>query len=168
MRNLRLGRRGVAGFFEEIPAATVAIISLLLFFSAMLVALTNYNSDQQESQFTQQAQTFLEGLLSYANLTCFGGNCNPAGTFDFHDVQDLTIENLTYNFHPPFQYSVSIVDTSLYTHHVDTTVATSTFPANPSALHLGWVRDSTSVDIWVYSNTYSEIHAATLTVVIWS
>ena len=69
MPHRRLGRRGVAGFFEEIPAAAVAIISLLLFFSGVLIALTNYSNRQQSSQFSQEAQTFLEGLLGYANLT---------------------------------------------------------------------------------------------------
>ncbi len=164
MPHRRLGRRGVAGFFEEIPAAAVAIISLLLFFSGVLIALTNYSNRQQSSQFSQEAQTFLEGLLGYANLTYRGQN----GVFDMFAMMALTVNNLTYDFHPSYQFSVTVTDTSLYRVHYDISLATSQFPSNPSSLQNGWVKDSTSVTIWVPNFGQDEYHAATLTVVIWS
>lgn len=164
MRNHRLGRRGVAGFFEEIPAASVAIISLLLFFSGMLVAITNYSDRQQSSQFAQEAQTFLEGLLGYANLTYQG----QYGVFDVYSMTALTLNDLTYDFHPSFQYSITITDTSLYPVHYDKTLATGNLPTGPNSLQTGYVSDSTSVDLWVFNFPDTEYHAATLTVVIWS
>ncbi len=164
MPHRRLGRRGVAGFFEEIPAAAVAIISLLLFFSGVLIALTNYSNRQQSSQFSQEAQTFLEGLLGYANLTYRGQN----GIFDMFAMMALTVNNLTYDFHPSYQFSVTVTDTSLYPVHYDISLSTSQFPSNPSSLQNGWVKDSTSVTIWVPNFGQDEYHAATLTVVIWS
>ncbi|MDE1820643.1 MAG: hypothetical protein KGJ23_01285 [Euryarchaeota archaeon] len=164
MPNFRRGRRGVAGFFEEIPAATVAIISLLLFFSGILVALSNYTNRQQSSQFAQEAQTFLEGLLGYSNLTYLGQN----GIFDVYAMEALTVNNLTYDFHPSFQYSVTVTDTSVYPLHYNQNWATGTFPKDTSGLQHGWVSDSTPVDLWVFNFGDDEFHAASLTVVIWS
>ena len=164
MPKFRQARRGVAGFFEEVPAAVVAIIALILFFAAVLSGLTSYTSRQASSNFSQQAETFLEGLLSYHNITFR----QQTGVFDVYAVMALTIANLTYDFHPPFQYSVTVTDISLYPVHYDKSLATSTFPTNSGQLQNGWVKDSTTVDLWVFNFPDDEYHAATLTVVIWS
>jgi hypothetical protein len=163
MPTLRQARRGVAGFFEEVPAAVVAIISLVLFFAAVLTAFANYSSQQQSSSFSEQAETFLEGLLSYQNLTFH----QQSGVFDVHKMMSLTSENLTYNFHPPFQYTVTITDISQFLVKYDKTLSTSSAPASQSSLHAGSVSESTTVDLWVPNFPNDEYHSATLNVVIW-
>lgn len=164
MRNLRSDHRGVAGFFEEIPAAAVAIVVLLLFFSALLAGLSNFGTTQQTTNFSAQAETFLEGLLGYSNLTYQ----DQAGVFDVYSMLALSVQNLTYNFHPQFQYNITITDISMYGHHYNKVIGTASFPPNPNGLTNGWVRDSTSVDIWVPTYAFDEYHAAILTVEIWS
>lgn len=169
MRKLRLDRRGVAGFFEEIPAAAVAIVALLLFFSAMVAGFSNIYSRQQSSNFSAQAETFLEGLEGYQNLTYF----DQAGIFDNYSVQALTVANLTYDFHPEFQYQITIQDVSNYHPYPrgqfpTKVLATSSLPTGNSGLQQGMVTDSTTVSVWVFNFPFDEFHAATLTVVIWS
>lgn len=163
MPHLRHARRGVAGFFEEVPAAVVAIISLVLFFAAVLTAFSNYDTQQQGSNFSSEAETFLEGLLSYHNLTYNG----ETGVFDAHKMMALTVDNLTYDFHPPYQYSVTITDISQYPVQYDLTLATSSVPTSGSSLHVGMVSDTTTVVIWVPNFPNDEYHAATLLVVTW-
>jgi hypothetical protein len=170
MLKRRLGRRGVAGFFEEIPAAATAIVALLLFFSALVSGLGNLYTRQQSSDFSSEAETFLEGLVGYQNLTYL----DQWGIFDNYSMQALTINDITYSFHPEFQYNLTISDISDYHPYPrgkfpTKWLATGTFPTSTSGLQQGWVRDTTTVDVWVVpAFGFDQYHQATLTVVIWS
>lgn len=168
MRRPRLGRRAVAGFFEEIPAALVAIVALLLFFTAVLVGLNGYLQRQATATFDAQAETFLEELTGYANLTCGWGD----GVYDSGCVQTLTIVNLTWTFHPQYQYFVEVTDISTYAAHYNNEWQTAALPADLNSLRIGEVKDSTSIDIhaWItppFGPPIPTDHAAILTVVIW-
>lgn len=163
MRNLRRASRAVAGFFEEIPAAAVVLVSLTLFSAALAGGLKAHNEQQAASNFSAQAESFLEGLVDYQNLTYLG----QSGVFEAAKVVTLTVSNITYDFHPPFQYQVSVTDISNYTAKYATTLGTAPLPTLSTYLKVGEVRDSTTVDIWVPTVTFGEYHAAVLSVVIW-
>lgn len=163
MSRLRRDNRAVAGFFEEIPAALVVMVTLILFFSAALTGLRVHTEELNASDFEAQAETFLEELTGYKNLTYQ----DRQGVFEAAKVTTLTVANITYDFHPPFHYRVVIVDTSAYAAKYNLTLATGPIPASSSALKVGLVSDSTPVDIWVPVLTSDEYHTATLTVVIW-
>jgi hypothetical protein len=163
MLRLRRGRRAVAGFFEEIPAAVVVITAFLLFMSAMIGGLRTYNQELGASNFAFQANSFLEELEGYKNLTYL----NQQGVFEAAKVTTLTVSNITYDFHPPFNYNVTIIDLSNYTVKYNMSLATSSFPTTSASLKVGMVRESTTVSIWVPELTFDEFHAALLTVTIW-
>ena len=137
--------------------------ALLLFISALVGGLQAYNEELNASNFASGAETFLEELVGYQNLTYL----NEPGVFDAAKVTSLTVSNITYSFHPPYQYMIQIIDVSNYTLKYNATVQTSPVPTNPTSLKLGLVRDSTTVDLWVPELTFDEYHAAVLTVVIW-
>jgi hypothetical protein len=163
MPRLRRDNRAVAGFFEEIPAAVVVMVSLILFFSAVFSGLRVHTQELNSSNFESQAQTFLAELTAYKNLTYE----NRQGVFDSTRVTTLTTANITYDFHPPFNYMVVIDDTSAYAAKYNLTLQTAPVPTTSAALKVGLVSDSTPVNIWVPDLTFDEYHTATLTVVIW-
>jgi hypothetical protein len=163
MLRLHRGRRAVAGFFEEIPAAVVVITAFLLFMSAMVGGLRAYDQELGASNFAFQANSFLKGLEGYKNLTYL----NQQGVFEAAKVTTLTVSNITYDFHPPFNYMVSITDLSNYTEKYNMVLNTSSLPTSSASLTVGMVRESTTVSLWVPEVTFDEYHAALLTVIIW-
>lgn len=162
MRNLRRARRAVAGFFEEIPAAAVVIVALTLFTAALVGDLQAHNAEVTASDFSAQAETFLEDLVDYKNLTYLG----QAGVFDSAKVVSLTMSNITYDFHPPFHYNVTIRDISNYTAKYGVMVGPQP-PTNPGSLRIGLIHDQTTVVVWVPTVSFDEYHTAVLSVVIW-
>jgi hypothetical protein len=163
MLRLHRGRRAVAGFFEEIPAAVVVITAFLLFMSAMVGGLRTYDQELSASNFASQANSFLQDLEGYKNLTHLG----ETGVFEAAKVTSLTVYNITYDFHPPFSYSVKVTDLSNYTNRYDVWLNSSSLPTNPASLKVGLVEESTTVSIWVPELTFDEYHVALLTVTIW-
>lgn len=163
MRHLRKHARGVAGFFEEIPAAAVVMVMLILFFSALFAGLKVHAEQLNSSNFASEAETFLVGLEGYKNLT-YDDNL---GVFEASKVSSITASNITYDFHPPFNYQVLIIDDSQFTQKYNQTVETAKLPTVTAGLTVGLVRDSAPIDIWVPELTFDEYHTAVLQVTIW-
>ena len=163
----RMGRRGVAGFLEEVPAAWIVITALFLFFAALFSGLNSFERRQQNVTFAEQAPLLLSDLRDYKNLTYQG----EVGVFDVFKVLNLKTSNISYDFHPSFQYRVVITDISSYPHAWLTqpkVVETAVPPTNPSGLKQGFVTSVSPVDIWFPGVPYGEYHTATLSVEIWN
>ncbi len=163
----RMGRRGVAGFLEEVPAAWIVITALFLFFAALYTGLNDFEKRQQNQTFADQASLLLHDLRGYANLTYQG----QVGTFDVFKVLNLTVANITYDFHPSYGFQVVITDISSYPHAWLTqprTIETSVPPTNLNGLKQGLVSAQTTVDIWFPGAPYGEYHTADLAVEVWN
>lgn len=162
----RMGRRGVAGFLEEVPAAWIVITALFLFFAALFSGLNTFEKRQQNETFADQASLFLQDLRGYSNLTYQG----EVGVFDVFKVVNLTSSNITYDFHPAYDFRVVITDVSSYPHawlNQPRIIETGTPPKTLNGLTQGLVTSETTVDIWFPGVPYGEYHTATLMVEIW-
>ena len=162
----RMGRRGVAGFLEEVPAAWIVITALFLFFAALYAGLSDYEKRLQNENFVDQAGLLLQDLRAYSNLTYQG----EAGVFDIFKVLNLTVTNITYDFHPSYDFRVVVTDVSSYPHAWLTqprVIETGTPPINLNGLKQGLASAETTVDIWFPGVPYGEFHTATLTTEVW-
>ncbi len=171
MRGKR-SRRGVAGFFEEFPVLIVVLAALLLFLATAVSAFESLSQKQQNAQFSQQAETLLQAVLGYQNLTYQ----NQRDLFQSSKVVNLTFVNISYDLHPPSGYEIQIIDISPFHIHYNRTVdscqqsySTGKPPAciPPSGYRLSngiYVAES-PVTIFV---TDQEYHDATVVVSVWS
>ncbi|MCL4324541.1 MAG: hypothetical protein M1144_03655 [Candidatus Thermoplasmatota archaeon] len=168
----RFSRRAVAGFFEEFPVLMVVLAALLIFLATAVSAFENLSQKQQSSQFSQEAQTLLQAVLGYQNLTYQ----NQQGLFQSTKVVNLTYTNISYDLHPPSGYEIQILDLSAYHTHYNRTVdsckqsySSGRYPAcipGPGVhLSYGVYAAQAPVSLLV---TDQEYHDALVVVTVWS
>lgn len=160
MDRTRRSRRAIAGFLEEIPVLLVVVISFLLLFSAISVALSALSSRESSTTFATQASSLVEGLLGYRNLTYQG----TYGVFEASRVMNLTESNISWEFHPSYGFQVNITDVSDYPLHYDRVVGNGPVPTITSSLHQGIYVAQEPVSIRVSD---VEVHNAIVEVTIW-
>jgi len=161
---LRWDRRGVAGFFEDIPALIVIVTGVGIFLSSMINAFTNYQNKQYEDEPEEETQILLESVISYSKLKRSG---YKDGTFDLGKLRKMTSENLTRDIHSDFEYEVKVEDVSDYPDKQNFTFNTSEKPTGDVDLIV-----SLHYPINIYTSTElhqkeTSIHGAILTITMW-
>ncbi len=125
----RLGRRGVAGFFEEIPVLILVTIGVGMFMVSMIWAISTHNSRYVDIENTHEIHDIMKTIRTWDGL-CYQeeGNANRVeGLFDCHKVMYLSATNLSRGVpelaggsasNPPSPasrtYRLRIEDTSAY------------------------------------------------------
>lgn len=153
---LQKDRRGVAGFFEDIPILIVVTIGIGIFMLSAINAYTSYVSGQRNIKLADDCWQFSETVRSYEGLLY-----EPklqSGLFDCYRVQTLNITTLARDLHPDFKYQIQIVDVSDYPAKYNLTLESSKPPVS------GKYTIKSAVNIVVSD---SEIHPAQLIVTIW-
>jgi|SRR3990172_4819391 len=110
---LRGDRRGIAGFFEEIPLLTIVIIGLSVFLASLFSAYSLYVGALEALRFRENAQDFAESLYADSRLTGDG----PGGRFIAASLTEDVRAELETDFQPinlGFHYNVTVSDVSDY------------------------------------------------------
>ena len=109
--SLGKNRRGVAGFFEDIPALIVVVLGVGIFLASMIKAFTYYQTSQYENEPEEEAQRLFEAFISYPALKREG---YKDGTFDVGKLRNLTMEQLKRDIYTDYEYWIYIKDVSFY------------------------------------------------------
>ena len=161
---LRKRNDGSTGFFEDLPAMVIVIITVVMFFSLTFNVLQTSFEDRKAISISEKAMDFTVQLRGYQNLT----HENIEGLYDAHKVRDLGVENITRDIWPTygsegFEFSIQIIDVSSYHFNCSRTLATQEWN-NTRGLLIGKAVVSTGIAIWVSDE---EIHGARMVVTIW-
>ena len=160
MRRFRSDKGGTTGFFEDLPALAVVIMSFVIYISLMNSVLESSTKTQGELDFSYEVNEFLRSLRSAGCLTHNG----VTGLFDYQKVMHLTVENLTREIDVDYDYRVEIMDVSGYYMNYSKSVNTSSVEEGQRFEKGMWVGVS-SAAIWVSDE---EVHSARVVVTIWA
>ncbi len=151
--------RGIAGFFEDIPALIVVVIAIGMFTVIMVHAYAGYVAQQNALRMYEDCREFTQSIRTYDSLIYQ----SQEGMFDVQKMETLTNETLEYDFNRTslgFDYQILIRDVSDYPKPIVKSFGTFHIPPN-----IGKITITSSINIRVSSD---EIHAAQLIVTIWS
>ena len=165
-RSVRKNRKGVAGFFEDIPSLIVVIIGVAVFLLTILTTYSTYMANQKIRTLEQDGREFVDALRVYDKLAYVGPEGMQEGVFDREKVISLTADTLESKFNSStlgYGYQVSLVDKSDYQNSekaYNRLWKTGEVPGTSSKVTI-----TSSVIIWV---DCSERHPAQMIVTIWS
>ncbi len=107
---LRNDKRGVAGFFEDIPSLIVVSLALTIFIASIIGSFIYYASVQYNRD-DEDGQILLDSILSYPYLKTEN---RKDGNFDLNKLKTMTPERLEKDIHTDLQYKLDIIDVSDY------------------------------------------------------
>ncbi|MEM2899467.1 MAG: hypothetical protein QXT63_01630 [Thermoplasmata archaeon] len=157
----RFSRKGVAGFFEEIPALILATIGMSIFFITALMAYSNYMGQQETIKFIDDANAFSKAIRNYKGLVYDADGHPIEGRFDHYKVPNLNVTNVSKDLNVKIKnrhFIVKIEDVSDYDTHYNVTIESSS--------REGLRRTEVLSTVYIRV-TDDESHLARLTTVIW-
>ena len=106
-------RKGVGGFFEDIPVLIIVTVGISVFLITSMHALSVYLTNDQHMNFRDDVDQFVQNLRTYTHLSDREGG----GTFSLDKVKDLSSERLIADFPPAkvgfhYQLSLEVIDRS--------------------------------------------------------
>ena len=156
---LRRRASGTAGFFEDIPALIIVILTFVLFIGLAASIFQSTLETREYDTFAQEVNNFIEKVRGYEGLTHSG----IVGLFDAHKVRNITASYIKRDLRPDYDFSITILDVSGYPFNCSMNLSSEEW--NPDrGLEVGKSVACTSVAIWVSDE---EIHAAKMVVAIW-
>ncbi len=154
-------RKGVSGFFEEIPALILATIGMSIFFITAIMAYSNYMGQQESQKFIDDADAFSKAVRNYKGLVYDADGHPLEGRFDAFKVPNLNVTNVTKDLNVKIKgrhYIVTIQDVSDYDKHYDISIESSSREGTRRTQVISTAMIRVSDD---------ESHLARLTTVIW-
>lgn len=165
--HLTINARGIAGYYEDIPALILVTIGMSLFLISAFNGYIAYVNAQERAKLTADALEFVTVLQSYDGLLY-----EPQmrmGLYDAQKVQTFAsnesyaLMKLNSALRVGFDFRIRIVDMSDYPVKFDLYINSSAMLPS-AALKLGRYSIESTVNIYVAS---TEVHAAKLIVTIW-
>lgn len=151
--------RGVAGFFEDIPALIIVVIAIGMFTVSAAHVYAGYVAQQNTLRMYDDCREFTQSIRTYDGLTYR----SQEGMFDIQKIESLANETLEYAFNRTslgFDYQIIIRDVSDYPKPIMKSFGAFIIPLDISKITI-----TSSVNIRISND---EIHAAQLIVTIWS
>ncbi len=149
-------RRGVAGFFVDIPALLLILVGISIFTASLYHSHTSYLERREEEALKEELDRFVENLRGYRYLA------GSPGVFIAGRVERVNRSILNESYHPTtlgFRYSLEIEDNSGYEKDYSREINTERIPSSRDV----YVK-STSIIIKEYNGRN---HLAELRVSIW-
>jgi hypothetical protein len=108
----RRDRRGVGGFFEEIPAFIVVVISLAVFITTAYTSYNSYMRNQELGSLQDDCYRLCRAFRSYEPILERGLISQEPQTGHFYSdgLDRLTLEALKMNLSSPHPFSINITD----------------------------------------------------------
>lgn len=153
------GNGGSTGFFEDLPAMVIVILTFVLFIGLATNIFNTTTKSRDFQNFAQEVNNFIEALRAYDGLTHSG----IVGLFDAHKVRSLSAENISRDLKPDYNFTIEIIDISGYPFNCSRKITNGIWYPE-KWLEMGRSVGYTSVAIWVSDE---EIHAAKMVVTIW-
>ncbi len=150
-------RKGVAGFFEDIPALMIVTISLAIFIIIVLSVFSTYYNAQVYIKMREDGESFSRAVRSYDGLKA--DYWSRAGVFDSKKLISASAENISRDLHTSYRFSIEVEDVSEYQTKYSTKII--------SGLEFA---TSTKITVTSGANIYvsdTELHCARLRVSIW-
>ncbi|MFW6072231.1 MAG: hypothetical protein ACOC6U_01885 [Thermoplasmatota archaeon] len=148
-------RKGIGGFFTDVPALIVIIIGLSIFTVSIYNFQSNYVEKKYQEGMEEDLKSFMKDIRNYDYIS------ESDGVFYASNLQDLNSTRIREDYIPNslgFDYKIEVIDNSDYTHKYNKTIKTGTVPSDMDVYV-----DSTSITI----KDYSQYHLGKLKIYIW-
>lgn len=154
---MRRDRRGVGGFFEELPAIIIIVIALSIFFISSLYAYGNIVSAESSIRKMSDAKMCAMCIISSKNLMIVKDGVVKERTIDARKLENITGEELSEEINIKCSFRIEIIDVSNY-------------PKNMTKL-IKWGEEGEETYIFEYPGVIyvddDEVHACRIKVSIW-
>ncbi|MFW6040989.1 MAG: hypothetical protein ACOC85_04055 [Thermoplasmatota archaeon] len=124
---MKKDKKGIAGFFLDIPALLVIIIALSLFTYSIYITHTNYLEEKREQNLKKELEVMTYEFRNYDYIA------ESDGIFKVANLQSLNISILIESFNPDvlgYHYSIEIIDNSGYNPEYSFKFQTQDIPPN--------------------------------------
>lgn len=108
---MKIDRKGVAGFFIDIPALIVIIIGLSIFTVSIYQAHLSYSEEKREEHMINDLNNFIKVFREYDYIS------ESEGIFRIENLKTLNSTILEREYSPTkfkFNYKIEIIDDSNY------------------------------------------------------
>jgi len=106
------GKKGVAGFYEEIPAMVLVILGVTLFLLSVVHVVSLYLSTTTKETIQDECYQLSRLVRSYEKIMYNGTySMNPvSGIFDIDKINNLTNTTVLKDLHSTHKYKIAIED----------------------------------------------------------
>lgn len=153
-------KKGVAGFYEEIPAMILIIAGVTVFLISVVHVVSLYLSTVNQENIQDECYSLSRIVRSYDKIMYNGTySMNPvSGVFDIDKIKNITNETVMKDFHSTRKFKITIED-------LENTTAKWTFGTEvPIPRPSVYAVEITSV---VLKDKHDVFHVGRLTVEMW-
>ncbi|MCX8173497.1 MAG: hypothetical protein N3F63_02650 [Thermoplasmata archaeon] len=157
---LKRRKKGVAGFYEEIPALILIIAGVTVFLISVVHVVSLYLSTVNQENIQDECYSLSRIVRSYDKIMYNGTySMNPvSGVFDIDKIRNLTNATVLKDLHSTKKFKITIED-------LENTTAKWTFGTEiPTPRPSVYAVETTSI---VLKDKHDVFHVGRLTVEMW-